>query len=64
MYVKSEVLCLRQWNQAIALMGLFLCYKVVICPELLMTKGFPRMKGGIMNFYLFLYTSESWRVLC
>lgn len=56
MYVEREVLCLRQWNQAIALMGLFLCYKVAICPELLRTEGFPRMKGVIMN--LLRYTSE------
>lgn len=43
----------------IVLIVLFLYYKVAICPELLRTKGFPRMKGVIMNFCLFIYTSES-----
>lgn len=43
MYAKREMLCYWQWTQALALMGLFLCFRVVICPELLGIKGLPRM---------------------
>lgn len=44
-------------SYCIDLMGLFLYYRVAVCPGLLRTEGFPRTKGVIIHFYILLYIS-------